>query len=213
MVREEWRLHSHLFGGARFGAFPVLIAVLTGVGTWLLSVTGTPPAAVAGGLVALVGFFGLQVGTLGLVGRDALRDVLGDVTLLVFSARTLPLSWRRLLATFLLKDICYYTGFVLTPVVVGYGVVAVATGGAPATVVVLWLSVVAAFSFGAALSLALVGVASRSRLALVAVLGTGTVAVVAGAEQSVSRCSSRLTTRVAAAIERPSGCLRASLTR
>jgi hypothetical protein len=162
MVREEWRLHSHLFGGARFGAFPLVIGVLTALGTWLLGYTGTAPTAVAGGLVALVGFFGLQVGTIGLVGRDALRDVLGDVTLLVFSARTLPLSWRRLLGTFLLKDICYYTGFVLTPVVAGYGVVAVTAGVAPASVGLLWLAVVAAFAFGASLSLALVGLASRS---------------------------------------------------
>jgi len=178
MVREEWRLHSHLFGGARFAAFPLVVAALTAVGTWLLPMTGTPMTTVAGGLVALVAFFGLQVGTIGLVGRDALRDVLGEMTLLVFSARTLPLSWRRLLATFLLKDVCYYTGFVLTPAVVGYGVVAVASGAAPASVALLWLAVVAAFAFGASLSLALVAVATRSRLAFVGGLVAGTLAVV-----------------------------------
>lgn len=177
LVREEWRLHSHLFGGARFAAFPLLIGVLTGAGTWLLEFTGTPATAVAGGLVALVGFFGLQVGTIGLVGRDALRDVLGDVTLLVFSARTLPLSWRRLLATFLLKDICYYTGLVLTPVVAGYGVVAVASGATLSGVGLLWLAVVAAFATGASLSLALVGLASRSKPALGILLVAVTVAV------------------------------------
>ncbi|MDS0258407.1 hypothetical protein NDI56_03165 [Haloarcula sp. S1CR25-12] len=178
MVREEWRLHSHLFGGPRFAAFPLVVAALTGLGTWLLSLTGTPPSAVAGGLVALVGFFGLQVGTIGLVGRDALQDVLGDTTLLVFSARTLPLSWRRLLATFLLKDVCYYTGFVLTPAVAGYGAVAVGSGAEPGRVGLLWLAVVAAFAFGAALSLALVALASRSRMALLSALAAGTLAVV-----------------------------------
>jgi len=179
MLREEWRLHSHLFGGPRFAAFPLVVAALSGLGTGLLTLTGTPTATVAGGLVALVGFFGLQVGTIGLVGRDALRDVLGDTTLLVFSARTLPLSWRRLLATFLLKDVCYYAGFVLTPAVVGYGAVAIASGAAPATVALLWLAVVAAFAFGAALSLALVAVATRSRLAFVGGLAGGTLAVIA----------------------------------
>lgn len=178
MVREEWRLHSHLFGGARFAAFPLVVAALTAVGTWLLPMTGTPMATVAGGLVALVAFFGLQVGTIGLVGRDALRDVLGEMTLLVFSARTLPLSWRRLLATFLLKDVCYYTGFVLTPAVLGYGAVAIAAGTAPVSVALLWLAVVAAFAFGAALSLALVAVATRSRLAFAGGLAGGTLTVV-----------------------------------
>ena len=178
LVREEWRLHSHLFGGGRFATFPVVVAALTAVGTWLLPLTGTPIETVAGGLVALVAFFGLQVGTIGLVGRDALRDVLGELTLLVFSARTLPLSWRRLLTTFLLKDVCYYTGFVLTPAVAGYGVIAVASGTAPAGVALLWLAVVAAFAFGASLSLALVAVATRNRLAFAGGLVAGTLAVV-----------------------------------
>ncbi|WP_324758396.1 hypothetical protein [Haloarcula montana] len=180
MVLEEWRLHSDLFGGARFGAFPLAIAALTGLATWLLGVTGTGTATVAGGLVALVAFFGLQVGTIGLVGRDALRDVLGDVTLLVFSARTLPLSFRRLLATFLVKDVCYYAALVLTPVVAGYGVVAVLTGGSVASVALLWVAVVAAFAFGASLSLTLIAVASRAKAALLAVLAVGTVAVLVG---------------------------------
>ncbi|MBX0347250.1 hypothetical protein EGH26_03405 [Halomicroarcula pellucida] len=186
MLREEWRLHSHLFGGPRFAAFPLVVAVLTGIGTWLLSVTGTPPASVAGGLVGLVGFFGLQVGTIGLVGRDALRDVLGDVTLLVFSARTLPLSWQRLLATFLLKDVCYYAGLVLTPVVLGYGVVAVASGVTPGSVALLWLSAIGTFAFGASLSLALVALAGRRRLAALGALVAGTATVVSGVVDPVA---------------------------
>jgi len=63
MVREEWRLHSHLFGGARFGAFPLVVAALTGVGTWLLPMTGTPMSTVAAGL-------GLDAGC----GRDAVQQ-------------------------------------------------------------------------------------------------------------------------------------------
>ncbi|WP_254280339.1 hypothetical protein [Haloarcula marina] len=180
LMREEWRLHSHLFGGRRFAAFPLAVAALSGAGAWLLAFTDMGLATVAGGLVALVGFFGLQVGTIGLVGRDALRDVLGNVTLLVFSARTLPLSWRRLLATFLVKDVCYYTGFVLTPVVVGYGAVAVGAGVGLATVARLWVAVVLAFAFGASLSLSLVALSTRNRLALLAALAVGTVTVVGG---------------------------------
>jgi hypothetical protein len=94
MVREEYRLHAELFGD-RFAGFPVVFAVLSGVGFWLLTFTNATTETVAAGLHALVVFFGLQVGTIGLVGRDALRDVLGDVTLVVFSARTLPVTWRR----------------------------------------------------------------------------------------------------------------------
>ncbi len=168
MLREEWRLHSELFGGGRFGTFPVAIGALTALGTWLLAETGTPPDAVIAGMHALVVLFGLQVGTIGLVGRDALRDVLGDVTLLVFSARTLPLSWRRLLATFLLKDLCYYGGLLLAPAVVGFGVVAVSEGLAAATVAFAWVTVTLAFALGVGISLTLAALATRSPPALLA---------------------------------------------
>jgi hypothetical protein len=166
MLREEWRLHSQLFGGGRFIGFPLVVAVLAGCGTWLLAITGTPPASVIVGLHALVALFGLQVGTIGLVGRDALRDVLGDVTLLVFSARTLPLSLRRLLSVFLLKEVVYYAGLFVTPLVVGFGAVALARGTPPAMIALAWLTVSLSFTLGVTGSLALAGLASRNGTAL-----------------------------------------------
>lgn len=186
MVREEWRLHSELFGGQRFGVFPLAIAVLTGVGTYALAITGTPPDAVIAGLHALVALFGLQVGTIGLVGSDALRDVLGDVTLLIFSARTLPLSMERLLSVFLVKEVIYYSGLFVTPILAGYGAVAVARGTPPSTVALAWLTVTLAFTLGVTASLALTGLATYSRPALGVALVAGTVAVVAGGVDPVA---------------------------
>lgn len=169
MVREEYRLHATLFGGGRFVGLPLFVIAVVGAGGWLLAATGVDGGAVVAGVHALVAFFGLQVGTLGLVGRDAMRDLLGDVTLLVFSARTLPLSWRRLLATFLAKDLVYYVAFFVTPVVVGLAPVVLDAGGTPATVGLLWLTVGGTFALGAAASLALAGLAGRSRVAVLAV--------------------------------------------
>jgi len=53
MFREEWRLHSRLFGGGRFAAFPRLVAALVAGTTELLVVTGTPSRTVFAGLHAL----------------------------------------------------------------------------------------------------------------------------------------------------------------
>jgi len=194
MVREEWRLHSELFGGRRFGGFPLVVALLTGVGTYALAITGTPPASVIAGLHALVALFGLQVGTVGLVGSDAMRDVLGDVTLLIFSARTLPLSMERLLSVFLVKEIIYYSGLFVTPMLAGYGGVAIARGTPPSTVALAWLTVTLAFTLGVTASLALTGLASRSGFALVAAVTAGTVAVVAGGVDPVALTPYRLFT-------------------
>lgn len=178
MLREEYRLHAELFGGRRFLGFPLFVALLSAGGIYLLWLTGTDAGAIAAGLHGIAVFVGLQVGTLGLVGRDALRDVLDDVTLLVFSARTLPLSWQRLLATFLVKDLCYYAVFFLTPLVVGFVPVALAAGHGPASIALLWATVTATFALGAGASLTLVGAATRSKLGTLAAVGVATAIVV-----------------------------------
>lgn len=170
MLVEEYRLHAELFGGGRFLAFPVVTILLVAGGVWLLELTGTSMTVIVGGLYALVFFFGLQVGTIGLVGRDAMRDVLGDVTLLVFSARTLPISRRRLLGLFILKDVIYYVGLFLTPVVVGFLPSALAGGFTPIAIALLWVGVAGTFALGTAASLTLAGIGSRSKLLLLVVL-------------------------------------------
>jgi len=194
MLREEWRLHSELFGGRRFGGFPLVVAGLTGLGTYLLAITGTPPESVIAGLHALIALFGLQVGTVGLVGRDALRDVLGDVTLLIFSARTLPLSMQRLLSVFLVKEVLYYSGLFITPTVVGYGTVAVVRGAALPTVALAWVTVTLSFTLGVTASLALAALATRNALAFGVAVVAGTTAVVALGVDPVSLTPYRLFT-------------------
>lgn len=120
-------------------------------------------SAIVAGVHALLLFFGLQVGTVGLVRRDAMRDILGDRTLLVFAARTLPLSWRHLLATFLAKDVVYYVALFVTPVATGLAPL-VMRGSGLTGVLSLWITAAGTFALGAAASLALVGLATRSRV-------------------------------------------------
>ena len=180
MLVEEFRMHTSLFGKRRFLAFPVFTAVVVAGGAWLLGLTGTAMETVVAGIHLLVFFFGLQVGTAGLIGRDAMRDVLGEMTLLVFSARTLPVSLRHLLAIFLLKDLVYYLLLFLTPIVAGF-VPLVAVGElSVARLGLLWVTVSGTFALGAAASLTLAGIATRSRLALgVSVLAVVVAVVVA----------------------------------
>jgi len=175
MLREEWRLQSTLFGGRRFAAFPLAVLALATGGFVLLSEAGTGHGAIVAGLHALVVFFGLQVGTIGLVGRDAMRDVLGDMTLLVFSSRTLPITWRRLLAIFLVKDLLYYSILFVGPIALAYTPVALAAGQTPLQVGLLWLTLSGAFALGVGSSLTLVGLGSHHRL-----VGLGAVALLVG---------------------------------
>lgn len=171
MLREEWRLHARLFGGARFGAFPLFVAAVAAGATWLLVATGTEVTSVVAGLHALVFVFGLHTGTIGFVGRDAIRNLLGDVTLLVFTSRTLPTSPRRLVAIFLVKDAAYYAVLFLAPLSVA--VVAVATVQAPeagaglSRLPLLWLTTTGTFVLGVCATFLLVGLGARRSVVLV----------------------------------------------
>ena len=180
MMREEWRLHSELLGGGRFGAFPLLVVALVAGAVWLLDSVGTGPGAVVAGLHALAFVFGLHTGSIGFVGRDAVANVLGDVTLVVFSARTLPLSQSRLLGIFVLKDVLYYAGLFLLPMAVGVAPAAVAGAEVGlASIPLLWLTLSATFVLGIGLTIAGVGLSSRGRSGRALVLAL--VGVAAGA--------------------------------
>ncbi|MFB6353039.1 MAG: hypothetical protein ABEJ92_03040 [Halobacteriales archaeon] len=172
MAREEWRLYPALFGGRRFAAFPLVVALAGAGAVWLLVRTGTPPDTVALWLHGLVLAFGLYTGSAGLVGRDAMRDLLGDVTLVVFSARTLPVSERRLLAAFLLKDVGYYAALFLVPLAAAFAPAA-AAAGTLARLPLLWFSLTATFVVGLVVTFAAIAARTRGRAGTAAVLAGG----------------------------------------
>jgi hypothetical protein len=162
MLAEEWRLHTELFGGRRFAVFPLLVTLLAAGTAWFLSLTGIPVATVVAGLHALAFAFGLHTGTIGLVGRDALENLIGDVTFLLFSARTLPVTRRELLVVFLVKDIVYYGVLFLLPLAVSVAPLAYVRDPALlARLPLLWATTTATFLFGASVTFAVVGLSTR----------------------------------------------------
>ncbi|WP_435096665.1 hypothetical protein [Halarchaeum sp. P4] len=167
MFREEWRLHTELFGGRRFAAFPVFLALVGGLTTWALGTTDTDVATVVGGVHVLVLLFGLQTGTVGLLGQDAMEDLLGDVTLVVFSAHTLPVSERLLLGAFLVKDAVYYAILFLVPITVAFAPLL-----SLAALPLLWVTLAWTFVLGLLGTLAGVALTTRGR--------PGTVLALAG---------------------------------
>jgi len=172
MIREEWRLHSTLFGGRRFAIFPVFVALASAGMVWTLVSTGTAPDTLALWLHLLVFAFGLYTGTVGLIGRDGMRDLLGDLSLVLFSARTLPLSQRRLLGTFIVKDILYYAVLILVPLTVAFAPAA-ATAGDLARLPLLWLTLTGTFVIGLVVTFSAISARTRGR--------AGTAVLLAGA--------------------------------
>ncbi|WP_117594441.1 hypothetical protein [Haloprofundus halophilus] len=188
MFVEEWRMHSRLFRGSHFALFPAFVALLTAGMAWLLVVTGTEPETVFAGLHALALVFGLHTGSIGFVGRDALQNLLGDVTLLVFTARTLPLSQHRLLGIFVVKDVVYYALLFLLPMTFGTVLVTLETEGVSGlistgeTALVLWTTLTATFVLGMGATIAGLGLTRRgaSGLAMLALLLAAVAAAAVG---------------------------------
>jgi hypothetical protein len=161
MLREEWRMHADVFGPLRFAAFPLFVALLTMAGVYFLSFASVELAAVVGGVHALVFLFGLQTGTVGFVGQDAMRNLLGGVTLLVFSTRTLPVGRRRTLGVFLLKDLVYYAVLFMVPLTVAFVPAAVDGSLSVGQVALLWGTLTATFADGVAVTMVLVALSTR----------------------------------------------------
>jgi len=121
---------------------------------------GVQGSAVVAGVFALVFVFGLHTGSVGLVGRDAMADLLGDVTLLLFTARTLPLSPRRLVGVFVVKDVLFYAGLFMAPIAVGLAPAGATLGGV-GSIVGVWLALTGTFVLGLLTTIALLGLADH----------------------------------------------------
>ncbi len=171
---EEWRLHTSLFGGRRFYAFPLVIAALVSLGSLALLETGYSSASILLGVHLTVLAFGFYSGTAAFAGSDMLENVFGDLSLLLGSGHTLPLSERRLLGHFLCKDALFYAITIVFPL----SLVVVALEGltleTPIAVFVTWLSLSLVFTAGMAVTLALIALRTRGlslRLSGLSVLG------------------------------------------
>jgi hypothetical protein len=178
MAVEEWRLHSRTFGGRRFALFPFFVAAVAGGTAAFFALADARTGLLVDGLHLVVAALGLQVGTVGLVGRDALDDLLGETALLLFAARSLPVAPKKLLVAFLVKDVGYYAVLFLLPLTVGLVPLVVLADVAAARLPLLFATSVGVFAVGVAASFALVGVHTRSRAASAAAVAVAIVALV-----------------------------------
>jgi hypothetical protein len=180
MLKEEWRLHSRLFGSAGFGAFPFVVVVISAVAYFGVLASGFTLTELERGVQYVVFFLGLSVGSVGFVSRDAVENLLGESNLLVFSSRTLPVSQRRSVSIFVVKDLIYYSFLYLTPLVVALVPVAYVfdISVSPAGVALVWVAINGAFALGVAVSFFAAAVHTRNRALLGVVAAAVVVALV-----------------------------------
>jgi hypothetical protein len=178
MMKEEWRVHSTMFGSLSFALFPVMIFGIAFMGAFLTPLMhSTLPS---GDLTLIIHanylMLGIMVGGFGLLGNEVMNRRFGQASLLSYSARSLPLSERFIFTNFVVKDTVYYFFLWVFPFGFGYILATPFTGVSLASALLLLLTLALSFLFGLCGVFFLSTVYARSRPVLAAVL----VALAAG---------------------------------
>ncbi|MDE4908003.1 hypothetical protein L0665_05195 [Methanogenium marinum] len=122
MFKEEWRMHSTLFGSLNFALFPVLIFGIAFMGAFLLPFIGSVMDVSV--LVFLMhgnfALLGIMVGSFGLLGKEIMNRRFGQASLIAYSARSLPVTEKRIFLNFVIKDIVYYFILWVLPFCMGF---------------------------------------------------------------------------------------------
>ena len=150
MVKEEWRVHSTMFGSLSFALFPVMIFGIAFMGSFLIPlVRKTLPV---GNLAIIIHanylMLGLMVGGFGLLGNEVMNRRFGQASLLAYSARSLPLSERFIFANFVVKDTVYYFFLWVFPFGFGYVLASPIIGAPLSSALFLLLTLMLSFLFG-----------------------------------------------------------------
>ncbi|MBU0497157.1 MAG: hypothetical protein KKC68_02455 [Candidatus Thermoplasmatota archaeon] len=174
MIREEWRVHTTIFGNRYFAFFPVVIGFLTCAGSlfvpFFLRVIRVDQLFLFAQYMFLL--LGVSIGSFGLFGREIMNRRFGQASLIAYSARSLPVGERAIFTAFFLKDILFYLFFWIVPMFGGFVVMAPFIGFS--VVSMLWAcgTLSLSFLFGLAMIFLLSTVyAHSSRLVILLLFG------------------------------------------
>jgi len=122
MIKEEWRLHTSLFGSRMFALFPLLIGI--SAFTISLFLPYMTKVMTIGQMLQsahyLFIFFGVSIGAFGLFGREVMNRRFGQASLIAYSSRSLPISERIIFLNFFIKDILFYILLWILPITLGF---------------------------------------------------------------------------------------------
>jgi len=174
MLKEEWRMHSTMFGDRGFFLFPVVLAVFAAVASLAVPVflAVMPPGTISAATHLFYLIAGVSVGSFGLLGREVMNRRFGQASLLAYSSRSLPISERTIIGAFILKDCLYYFVFWVAPAIAGIAAGALFVAEIPFSAApVLLVSLGLAFFLGIAVAFFLSTVYAWSPRALATILG------------------------------------------
>jgi hypothetical protein len=189
MMKEEWRVHTSLFGTSGFILFPLLLTFFAFAGAliWPLFSDVMPGHLVVALTQGSFVLAGASVGAFGLFGREVMNRRFGQASLIAYSSRSLPIREQSILFYFFVKDTIYYFFFWVLPFVAGVTLASPWIGIASSYVPLLLLTLSLSFLMGLSMVFLLSTIYVHStRLLLMVLLGmigfAAFLAKVAGAE-------------------------------
>jgi hypothetical protein len=181
MMKEEWRVHSTMFGSVSFALFPVLIFGIAFMGSFLLPLfrVALPSGNLALAAHANFLLLGMMVGAFGLLGNEVMNRRFGQASLLAYSARSLPLSEKHIFLVFVAKDTVYYFILWVFPFSLGFLVASPFIGIGIGLPLLLMFTLTLSFLTGLSGIFFLSTVYARSRYAVLGVLGVSIAGIAA----------------------------------
>jgi uncharacterized membrane protein YkvA (DUF1232 family) len=165
MIKEEWRLHKSLTGGFGSALFPVMIFMFTAIAAYItpyimgnIQLTTILLMLHVSSLI-----YGIFVGGFGAIGEHVMTRRLGQVNMLLQLPLLLPISFKRVMGIFYIKDSLYYVVYTFIPLVLGIGLVAPHAGVTYAGVLRLGGTMFLTFMMGMGVSFALSALSIRSK--------------------------------------------------
>ncbi len=173
MLKEEWRLHSTMFGGLSFALFPIMVGGIAFMGSFLLPYIrrSLPPGNLSLILHSNYLLLGFMVGAFGLLGNEAMNRRFGQASLIAYAARTLPISDRAIFTSFVLKDLLYYFMLWVFPFAFGFLLASPFIGVPPYIPMLLSMTLTISFLSGLSLIFFLSSLYSRTHIGLLVIIG------------------------------------------
>ena len=179
MVKEEWRIHSSLFGGLMFALFPVLISAIAFAGSFFLPtlLISMPLESLLISVQVTFIIFGISIGSFGLFGREVMNRRFGQASLLAYSSRSLPVSDSFIFLNFIAKDILYYFFLWILPFALGFAAASALNSISLLHSINLLLILTLSFIFGLSVSFLLSTIYAHSKKILACVIAISAAAI------------------------------------
>ena len=121
MMKEEWRLHQSFIGRMGSGLFPLFIFTLTAFlavfSRYILGNMTLERGMLVIHAASIV--YGVFVGGLGNMGEQVMTRRLGQVSMLLQLPQLYPVSFKRVMAIFYVKDALFYVLYTFLPLTAG----------------------------------------------------------------------------------------------